>query len=406
MAKHSENFVDQLREASNLPEDMAEPVELQFATAFEAGVEDQEVPTTIQSALSFPYDATKQTFDRVVAKCTVRMMGNNTRQPSSINQQERQAIFNMLKAFNSIERFSKETAGAPIFRGTLSNILGETATAKRPFEYPEPLQRNAALIRDRLDNDLAEEETIDEQKSAQSETSSTDPNTKRKRGRPRKSASPTAPTPMPDNDPTYKHAMRGIRISGVGRRAYSLQQDSCPPPRNCNVVGHNGIEVGQWWPLRVCAIRDGAHGAMQGGIAGGASTGAYSVVVSTQYEALDVDRGNVIYYSGSNSHANQDPDRAVYTYATKALLLSKQQYRPVRVIRAASDHNDYAPSHGLRYDGLYDIAEEKIRHNPSGGAYVRFKLVRQTDQAAIDKNRPNEQERRLWKRVRDKSPGS
>lgn len=31
------------------------------------------------------------------------------------------------------------------------------------------------------------------------------------------------------------------------------------------VIGHNGLTVGDWWPLQICALRDGAHGETEAG---------------------------------------------------------------------------------------------------------------------------------------------
>lgn len=42
------------------------------------------------------------------------------------------------------------------------------------------------------------------------------------------------------------------------KRYYML--DSSFPPKDWKVFGHNGLTVGQCWPLLVAAYRDGAHG--------------------------------------------------------------------------------------------------------------------------------------------------
>ena len=66
--------------------------------------------------------------------------------------------------------------------------------------------------------------------------------------------------------------------SETGRRTWSL--DKTVTTRDSSVIGHNGIAIGTWWPYRICALRDGAHGATMAGIAGSVSDGAYSIVVS------------------------------------------------------------------------------------------------------------------------------
>lgn len=38
--------------------------------------------------------------------------------------------------------------------------------------------------------------------------------------------------------------------------------------------------------------------------------------------------------------------------------------------------------------------------NKNGGAYVRFELVREAGQAAVDLGRPDRREREVWERLR------
>lgn len=187
-----------------------------------------------------------------------------------INAEEKQAIFSILMAFNSLGTFSAEMDKELSIRGILRNILGETCIQVGAYEYPEPLQRNASMILDRLDIETAAEFDLDPE-----------PENTKSRKRRRKShveKSTTELSRLSIEDPDLKHVMRGIVIGGQSRRAYRID----PLTRHeCRVVGHNGLEVGDWWPLRVCALRDGAHGAMQGGIAGSSNDGAYSIVVSS-----------------------------------------------------------------------------------------------------------------------------
>lgn len=69
------------------------------------------------------------------------------------------------------------------------------------------------------------------------------------------------------NYPTMSAMMRGITVApGDKRRAYKIVDKSIII--DPNVAGHNGPQMGQWWPLRHCAFRDGAHGSVMSGIAG------------------------------------------------------------------------------------------------------------------------------------------
>jgi len=103
-----------------------------------------------------------------------------------------------------------------------------------------------------------------------------------------------------------------------------------------------------------------------------------SIVLSGKYDDLDRDEGETIYYSGSRSHENTNPNHpGDSTTYTRALKRSMQTRKPVRVLRAASSKNPYAPSVGIRYDGLYEVVALSNPINPNGGMYERFKLVRQ-----------------------------
>lgn len=94
--------------------------------------------------------------------------------------------------------------------------------------------------------------------------------------------------------------LRGIVVTktvndkGAKRTTYSIQ-NPYPAKRSANVPGSNHLQNGQWWPLRICALRDGAHGAIEAGISGQAGSGAYSIVLgpskSNNYQ--DEDHGDV-----------------------------------------------------------------------------------------------------------------
>ncbi|KAI0112358.1 PUA-like domain-containing protein [Hypoxylon sp. NC0597] len=163
--------------------------------------------------------------------------------------------------------------------------------------------------------------------------------------------------------------MHGIIIfrSPSGRKTYRLNPHV--PKRSAKVFGHNGIPVGTWFANQLVALHRGAHGMRIGGIAGTTDVGAYSIVVSDIYEDLDDDRGETLYYSGSNSHNNDDPTRpAPSSTGTKALKASLQTGNPVRVLRSGGPHsrNRWLPECGLRYDGLYRVVALRERKNTKG----------------------------------------
>ena len=82
------------------------------------------------------------------------------------------------------------------------------------------------------------------------------------------------------------------------------------------------------------------------------------------------------------------------------MRVSKDHNRPIRVIRSGRSGSKYSPRQGLRYDGLYKIAGEEMPLNTKGGAYVRFELVREPDQAPIDMGRPNAAEMKVWRALK------
>lgn len=97
-----------------------------------------------------------------------------------------------------------------------------------------------------------------------------------------------------DLDP---HLLRGIRTtkgqleSGMKRTSHKLEKDY-PQKKSANVFGANNLVNGQWWPSRICALRDGAHGEQEAGIHGQTGKGAFSVVVAAGGYA-DQDNGVV-----------------------------------------------------------------------------------------------------------------
>lgn len=125
------------------------------------------------------------------------------------------------------------------------------------------------------------------------------------------------------------------------------------------------------YPLQIVALAHGAHGARIAGIAGDTALGAYSIVVSSKgaYEGLDRDEGNRLFYSGSHSHENKDPDRpGKSSTGTQALKASLASGRPVRVLRSGggTGNHRWAPDSGIRYDGLYRVVRKLTPLNARG----------------------------------------
>ncbi|KAI9806464.1 MAG: hypothetical protein M1833_003651 [Piccolia ochrophora] len=172
--------------------------------------------------------------------------------------------------------------------------------------------------------------------------------------------------------------LRGIETSRKQRSAgkavvsHSLKPDYTARV-SCNVAGSNGLQNGQWWPMQICALRDGAHGEIEAGIHGQPGKGALSVILSSGgYD--DVDDGKTVFYCGTSGSEGQP------TAGTNHLKEANRLKSPVRVLRSAAlpRKNKYRPSKGLRFDGLYDVTGFEILDERT--AMHRFSLQRRAGQ--------------------------
>jgi hypothetical protein len=210
--------------------------------------------------------------------------------------------------------------------------------------------------------------------------------------------------PPPPNHPIFglKGIMHGVALK-VGPKRNDYVRDLRYPQREAKVYGHNSLEVGSWWPMQLLALFHGAHGMKVGGIAGNTKNGAYSVVTAGgDYEELDQDKGDVLYYSADRSHKNTDPKEPFPSSTpTLALKASLRIGKPVRVLRAAgtgtskSGDATLLPTVGIRYDGLYRVVAMHLKTNKRGGLYEQFELERLEGQPPLSdivKSRPTARE--------------
>ncbi|KAI0475974.1 PUA-like domain-containing protein [Xylariaceae sp. FL0804] len=291
-------------------------------------------------------------------------------------------------------RFKEKTSTGKLLEAVLDNPA---------VRLPEDIMQGLAALREKW-----EAETISDEEMASGEpapepsssgSSGTDP-------------TPTAQAGLPASD----HAIYGEKgiMYGIiffrgesGRRSYRLNPQI--PARKANVFGHNEIPVGTWFANQLVALHRGAHGSKMGGIYGNVVDGAYSILVSSKYDDLDLDRGDVLMYSGSNSHANTDRDRpAPSSNGTKNLQAAFKQRRLIRVLRSGNSttkqRNRYLPDCGIRYDGLYRIVKEHLRTNEKGGLYEQFVLQREPGQPPLEeliKNVPTHKQRMDLKQVHE-----
>ena len=137
-----------------------------------------------------------------------------------------------------------------------------------------------------------------------------------------------------------------------------------------------GYSEGTYFTSRHEASRAGIHRPTQAGISGTATEGADSIVVSGGYED-DRDLGTEITYVG---HGGRDPETGEQvadqelTTLNRALIYSCDNDLPVRVLRGANPHSQFAPKVGYRYDGLYRVEGYEQRKGKSEHLIWCFQL--------------------------------
>lgn len=121
----------------------------------------------------------------------------------------------------------------------------------------------------------------------------------------------------------------------------------------------------------------GLHRPRRAGISGNGKTGANSIILAGMYED-DVDLGDVIFYAGHGGRdqktGRQVADQVLDTY-NLALMRSLETNRPIRLIRGANLKNEFAPTEGYRYEGLYRVEQVERVRGKAGFWVWLFKLV-------------------------------
>lgn len=149
------------------------------------------------------------------------------------------------------------------------------------------------------------------------------------------------------------------------------------------------VEVGAAFADRRALAAARVHRPFQAGICGTAERGAESIVVSGGYED-DEDYGDVIVYTGQGG---RDPDtgRQVrdqeLTRGNAALVTSLATGAPVRVVRGAGGEQQYSPTTGLRYDGLFRVEDYWSERGRAGYLVWRYRLT-QLPRSAVTPQQP------------------
>jgi putative restriction endonuclease len=139
-----------------------------------------------------------------------------------------------------------------------------------------------------------------------------------------------------------------------------------------------GYPEGMVFGSRESLNKAGVHRPTMGGISGTAEEGADSIVLSGGYED-DVDYGDEIVYTGHGGrHPNNGQQIADQEFARGNAGLSRNKISglPVRVIRGSQLDSPFAPEHGYRYDGLYNVDSFWEETGKSGFKVWRYRLVK------------------------------
>lgn len=143
--------------------------------------------------------------------------------------------------------------------------------------------------------------------------------------------------------------------------------------------GHiQGIYEGDIFKNRIILSISKIHKPIQAGISGSETEGSDSIVISGGYED-DKDLGRTIIYTGHGGRSNESKVQVAdqtLTRGNKALAISCEKQLPVRDIRGANRHSEYAPESGYRYDGLFLVEEYWREKGKSGLEIWRFRLVK------------------------------
>ncbi len=141
------------------------------------------------------------------------------------------------------------------------------------------------------------------------------------------------------------------------------------------VFGHiKGVTPGSKFRDRQLLAKAGIHKPTQAGISGSQYEGADSIVLSGGY-VDDQDYGNVIIYTGEggNENGKQISDQSL-TGRNKALVKSKLENLPVRVIRGYKHKSPYSPKDGYVYSGLYQVVDHWQDKTANGFVIYRYRL--------------------------------
>ena len=240
---------------------------MSFRNAQLIGLVDVPVPTTFDELLKHKFYPTQgsKTHQAVIVGYVLKLRRNE-----SLKIAEQQVTYDMMKTFHSLQEYPTDRENSIKF--ILDAIMGDCGGQPLPYAFPDPLPNLAAVtlahIDDLLDYEV-EEDNADESSPPPGPSSK-----KRKNPASAQTATPAQVQPLNRSSQAVATFMGNLDRT---RSGYKLADKRLAV--NCKVRGHNGLTIGQWWPFRACALRDGAHGASQAGIAGD-QFGCQSIVIN------------------------------------------------------------------------------------------------------------------------------
>ncbi|KLO20282.1 hypothetical protein SCHPADRAFT_918368 [Schizopora paradoxa] len=182
---------------------------------------------------------------------------------------------------------------------------------------------------------------------------------------------------------------RSYTVSTPAKRAMQSEPSvTTMRTQNPKQYGHiPGIAIGTWWEMRMDCSKDAVHAAVVAGITAGPQ-GAYSVALSGGYDD-DVDLGYAFTYTGSGGRdlkgtkqnpknlrtAPQSSDQTFDNPFNRALKMSSETRKPIRVIRGFKLKSIYAPYEGYRYDGLYVVEKAWMAKGLNDKGYLVCKYA-------------------------------
>ncbi|KAG0650202.1 hypothetical protein D0Z07_3312 [Hyphodiscus hymeniophilus] len=360
----------------------------QFEALLDSIVSDEIKTTSISDIWSAM--ASLQQSAKVLA---VKLKSRDPEKIDAINDGYWKDLQKMLWAFRNIKEDMKLLQEKQaVVQGTLQKLIADPT-----FNFPSDFIMVAEFMMEKFQalnwgKPLAVPQIDDE-----SDTESEDEKPAKKKRKTSATTQPPVTYLPPPNHPVFgaNGIMRGILISQKAIKSYSISKEYTKTPST--VFGANGLNVGDWWPRQLAALRDGAHGNSVGGISGNEKDGCRSVVLSKGYEDRDI--GDRILYS---SVLKETLAAVRIDSGTKMLLRSIESSIPIRVLRGHRTSWVGAPPVGLRYDGLYQVVNSKEITTFEKGkakAYCQFELVRLAGQAPINRAIPSAQQVRGFNQI-------